>query len=57
MTRMLRNGITRVLRNDKKCQGLNARGAQENLWPKFLLERPVARHFVWALDMHLACRP
>jgi hypothetical protein len=24
----------------------NARGAQENLWPKFFLERPVARHFV-----------
>jgi len=23
------------------------RGAQENLWPKFFLERPVARHFVW----------
>jgi len=22
------------------------RGAQENLWPKFFLERPVARHFV-----------
>jgi hypothetical protein len=28
---------------------LNARGAQENLWPKSSLERPVARHFVWAL--------
>ena len=26
--------------------GLNARGAQENLWPKSSLERPVARHFV-----------
>jgi hypothetical protein len=25
----------------------NARGAQENLWPKSSLERPVARHFVW----------
>ena len=25
------------------------RGAQENLWPKFFLERPVARHFVWYL--------
>jgi len=24
----------------------NARGAQENLWPKSFLERPVARHFV-----------
>jgi hypothetical protein len=27
-----------------KMQG----GAQENLWPKSVLERPVARHFVWA---------
>jgi hypothetical protein len=25
------------------------RGAQENLWPKFFLGRPVARHFVWDL--------
>ena len=25
---------------------LNARGAQENLWPKSSLVRPVARHFV-----------
>src|SRR5437899_732934 len=25
---------------------INARGAQENLWPKSFLERPVARHFV-----------
>ncbi len=23
------------------------RGAQENLWPKSFLERPVARHFVY----------
>jgi hypothetical protein len=26
---------------------LNARGAQENLWPKSFLGRPVARHFVY----------
>lgn len=38
---------------DKECPGRatfapkqNARGAQENLWPKSFLERPVARHFV-----------
>jgi hypothetical protein len=35
---------------------LNARGAQENLWPKSSLERPVARHFVWSLHKHIACR-
>ena len=28
---------------------VNARGAQENLWPKSSLERPVARHFVWII--------
>ena len=27
--------------------GVNARGVQDNLWPKSFLERPVARHFVW----------
>jgi hypothetical protein len=32
------------------------RGVQENLWPKFFLERPVARHFVCSLCMHTACR-
>ena len=32
------------------CRKVNARGAQENLWPKFFLERPVARHFVWYLN-------
>jgi hypothetical protein len=33
-----------------------ARGAQENLWPKSSLERPVARHFVCYVDMHMSCR-
>ena len=31
----------------KYC-AVNARGVQENLWPKSFLERPVARHFVWS---------
>jgi hypothetical protein len=29
---------------------------KENLWPKLFLERPVARHFVWPLLEHMACR-
>ena len=32
------------------------RDAQENLWPKSFLERPVARHFVWRSLEHIACR-
>jgi hypothetical protein len=32
-----------------------ARGAQENLWPKSSLERPVARHFVCSMYKHMAC--
>ena len=32
------------------------RGAQENLWPKFFLERPVARHFVCHVLLHTVCR-
>ena len=36
----------------------NARGAQENLWPKSFLERPVARHFVCHLFSiwHAVCK-
>ena len=29
------------------------RGVQENLWPKFFLERPVARHFVCSILEHI----
>ena len=38
---------------------LNARGAQENLWPKSSLERPVARHFVCLCisTWHAVCNP
>lgn len=36
--------------------GENARGVQENLWPKLFLERPVARHFVWHEIVHISCR-
>jgi len=35
-----------------KMQG----GAQENLWPKSILVRPVARHFVCDRCMHMLCR-
>jgi len=31
-------------------------GAQENLWPKSILVRPVARHFVCDRCMHMLCR-
>jgi hypothetical protein len=36
-------------------QGHMQRGAQENLWPKSFLERPVARHFVCSICLHTAC--
>ena len=42
----------------RSCK-LNARGVQENLWPKSSLERPVARHFVWSCisTWRASCNP
>jgi selenocysteine lyase/cysteine desulfurase len=50
-SRLKAETVARLLRqagvDARERLDLNARGAQENLWPKSFLERPVARHFVW----------